>query len=180
MPFWKRPARYMPMAAGTSHITVSRYIAVSSGGTTADWGGRVSDVRAITRMRLCGEWKLAIEAISQAAHVAQVARLCRVVPDLAPQVGDVIIHDARGRESVLAPGRGDQLIAAQHAAACANEGIQQFELDRCKFHGAASQAQFAAREIHPHLAEAAALRIRFPGGAAQQGFDAGAQFTCTE
>src|SRR5260370_31333417 len=153
MPFWERIDRYMPMAAGTSPITVSRYIAVSSWRSPSDCAASVRAVRAISRVRLSGEWKLAIEAISQAAHVAQVARLCRVVPDLAPQVGDVIIHDARGRESVLAPGRGDQLIAAQHAAACANEGIQQFELDRCKFHGAASQAQFAAREIHPHLAE---------------------------
>src|SRR5260370_34397352 len=115
MPFWERIDRYMPMAAGTSPITVSRYIAVSSWRSPSDCAASVSAVRAITRMRprdgpstqrrrdaeisaektvyeiafvfsalvsaslrLCVETNLAIEAISQAAHVAQVARLCRV------------------------------------------------------------------------------------------------------
>src|ERR1035438_185785 len=43
-----------------------------------------------------------------------------------------------------------------------------------------SQAQFAARKIHLHLAKAAALRLRFPARAPQQRLDARAQFARAE
>src|ERR1019366_4446675 len=76
-----------------------------------------------------------------------------------------VVHYARRSERVGPPRRRDQLVAAQHPPACANEAIQQLELDRRQFHRPSSQAQFAAREIHLHLAKAAALRLRFPARA---------------
>src|ERR1035437_6995241 len=194
MPFCARIARYIPIAAGTSPITVSRYTAVSSCRSPSFCAPSASAVTPTSRkrthsrnpvnpvtngdvastqrrrerrdkrreakttcflvlsafplrsLRLCVEKNvgdtvnLAIETVTQSAHIAQVARLRRVVPDLAPQVGDMVVHNARRSEGVVPPRRGDQLIAAQHASACANEGIQQLELDRRKFHRPPAQA----------------------------------------
>src|SRR5581483_1410587 len=72
---------------------------------------------------------LAIEAVPQSPHIHQVARIRWVRFDLAPQVGDMVIHDPFRRKRIASPAAVQQLVAAQHPPRRADEQRKQLELD---------------------------------------------------
>src|SRR5579872_224061 len=122
----------------------------------------------------------AIEPVPQTSQVAQILRIRRIRLDLLPKVGNVIVHHSIGGERVRGPCAIQQAIAAQHPPARANEQREQLELNGRQFDGLPIAAQFAALEVHFHVAETIALGRLFGGAAAQQGFDAGAELARAE
>src|SRR5262245_52648662 len=88
---------------------------------------------------------LAIEAVPQAADIADVARVGGIVAEFAAQAGDVVIDDACAGESVGTPGAFDELFAAEDPAAGTDKHAQQLEFDGGQLDHLAAAAQFAAR-----------------------------------
>src|SRR6185295_13314447 len=98
---------------------------------------------------------MAIKAIAQTAHALNELRPGRVCFDLLAQVQNVRVDDAVTDVGALLPGRVDELLAGQHAAASLDESLQEAEFESRQRHGNAIPADDRAFEIHFQGAESA-------------------------
>src|SRR5690242_3893782 len=201
VPAWPSTARYFSMAPLRSPATISRWMAASrsrsgsgaccaassaahTAASSAIQVGRNArgayDPRTSPRFFTILRGIFTLEPVAQAAHVAQVLRVGRIVLNLAAQVRDVVVDNARAGIGVLAPDTVDELIAAQHAAAGADKQAEQLELDGRQIDRASAAPHLAPREIHLDIAEAVRFRLHLTRRAAQQRFDARAQLARAE
>ncbi len=91
----------------------------------------------------------------------------------------MIVHDAVGDEGPWSPDRIQDLIPAEQAAAAADEGRQQLELQLRHLDRLVVAADLAAAEVHLDVAEAIRLGS-VSGHPPQDGLDAGAKLAMAE
>jgi hypothetical protein len=115
-----------------------------------------------------------IESVADAADVQNMPRSRRLGLELAPEADDVVVDHAIVERDVRAPGRIEQLVAREHAAAVADERSEQFEFERAELDNAIRAPHFAAGKIHFSIGETerpgclarrAAAKVRLDPGA---------------
>src|SRR3954463_12259945 len=86
------------------------------------------------RLSACGALLLELKAISNSGLGHEVARLCGVVLELAPQIGDVDAHVVIALRGAEAPDVAQQVAVRENAAGVRDEAREQAVLGRGEVH----------------------------------------------
>src|SRR3954452_6362950 len=111
-----------------------------------------SMLTSLRRTSAGGERRSVAQAVAGAAHRLELRDAERTV-DLVAQVADVDVDDVRAVLVVVVPGVLEQLVAREHLARVAHEGLQELELLRRQRHLGVAAPHAAGGGIQAKVAD---------------------------